>query len=306
MAAAEPQRAPITVIGSANADYVMRVAELPAAGETVLGRDFDIYRGGKGANQAVACARLGARTRFVGCVGDDAAGRDARAAMIADGIDCMHLYNSDTHTGTALIFVNDAGENSIGVASGANARLSVERIETIAPMIADSAWLLMQLETPVDSVVAAATIAHDAGVPVALNPAPAGRPLPPSIWSRLSIVTPNETELATLTDHSVATEQDIVTAANRLREFGADTVIVTMGSAGAMIVSNSGVEKVSTETVTAVDTVGAGDTFNGALLVALSERQSLPDAVRFANAAAAIAVTRRGAQSAIPYRHELS
>ena len=284
----------------------MRVAELPAAGETVLGRDFDIYRGGKGANQAVACARLGARTRFVGCVGDDAAGRDARAAMIADGIDCMHLYNSDTHTGTALIFVNDAGENSIGVASGANASLSVEHIETIAPMIADSAWLLMQLETPVDSVVAAATIAHDAGVPVALNPAPAGRPLPPSLWSRLSNVTPNETELATLTGHSVATKQDIVTAANRLREFGADTVIVTMGSAGAMIVSNSGVEKVSTDTVTAVDTVGAGDTFNGALLVALSERQSLPDAVRFANAAAAIAVTRRGAQSAIPYRHELS
>lgn len=302
MAAASP----ITVIGSANADYVMRVAQLPKAGETLIGHAFDVHHGGKGANQAVACARLGAHTRFIACIGDDAAGHSALRALNSDGIDTTHVQQTTAqHTGSALIFVDDAGENCIGVAAGANQALDTNAIDQLSAVIGDSAWLLTQLETPVASVLRAAHIAHAANVPVALNPAPANDALPAELWPLLQLVTPNRGELASLTGRNVDSEADVVSAAQALRQRGCDIVVTTLGSAGAMIVDCDGATHVASETVQAIDTVGAGDTFNGALVVALSEQQTLTDAVRFANKAAAIAVTRHGAQAAVPYRHEL-
>lgn len=284
----------------------MRVAELPQPGETLMGQAFNIYRGGKGANQAVACARLGAATRFIACVGDDAAGTDAIDALSADGIDTTPVRRcSEQHTGSALIFVDDAGENCIGVAAGANHSLSTADVDQHDDAIRSSAWLLMQLETPLDTIMQAARIADAAGIPVALNPAPANAALPAELWPLLNLVTPNRGELASLVGQNVDTDHELIAAAQSLSERGCKRVVITLGAGGAMIVDTHGATHVAGETVRATDTVGAGDTFNGALIVALSENKTLVEAVRFANKAAAIAVTRDGAQAAIPYRREI-
>lgn len=294
----------VVVLGSANADYSMRVASIPEPGETLLGDDFSFALGGKGANQAMACARLGASTSFVACVGDDAAGRLALETYRAAGLDTTHVCTGALATGSALIFVADNGENSIGVAAGANSELDLEAVEHGASVIAAADYLLMQLESPLASIEAAARLARASGTRVILNPAPA-QPLSEALLAEVDILTPNETELATLTGMPITSTLDMERAAAALRQRGVDTVIVTCGSAGALIVSADQIQQIPAPMVAALDTTAAGDTFNGALVVALAEGRNLAAAVSFATHAAALSVTRRGAIDAIPTRAEV-
>ncbi|MEL7310801.1 MAG: ribokinase [Pseudomonadota bacterium] len=294
----------IVVLGSANADYSMRTPRIPSAGETLQGSDFQFALGGKGANQAIASARLGGRVAFVACVGRDSAGELALATYRDAGIDVDAVSVVDAPTGSALIFVDDAGENCIGVAAGANEHLAQSHAEAASRRIANASHLLMQLETPIATIQAAAEIARDCGTQTILNPAPA-RPLPRELLALVDIVTPNQTELASLTDMRVTSQTETVEAARELQSRGPNTVIVTLGAAGALVVTDDTVIPVETSQVAAIDTTAAGDTFNGALTVALAQGETLIDAVHFANRAAALSVTRRGAIDAIPTRVEV-
>lgn len=294
----------VVVLGSANADYSMRVASIPEPGETLLGDDFSFALGGKGANQAMACARLGASTAFIASVGDDAAGRLALETYRAAGLDTTHVSTGTLATGSALIFVADNGENSIGVAAGANSELDLETVERCASAIAAADYLLMQLESPLASIEAAARLARASGSRVILNPAPA-QPLSEALLAEVDILTPNETELATLTGMPITSTLDMERAATALRQRGVNTVIVTCGPAGALIVSADQIRQITAPMVAALDTTAAGDTFNGALVVALAEGRNLTAAVSFATHAAALSVTRRGAIDAIPTRAEV-
>lgn len=296
----------ITVIGSVNVDYVMRVPTLPQPGETLAGSDFAVTLGGKGANQAVACARLGGDTHFIACVGDDAGGRQAISAFKNDGINVGAVeIVAGTPTGSAMIFVDDDGENCIGINAGANAHLDEPVIDQCAPLICSAGFVLMQLETPIDALASAAAMAHLAGACVILNPAPAADTLPTLLLENVDIITPNQTEAARLVNFDVNNIGDAKLAAEALHAMGPAIVIVTLGADGALISHDGNVEHVPTSKVQTVDTVAAGDTFNGALVVALAEGRPLPAAVRFANAAATLTVTRRGAQDAIPTRDEV-
>ncbi|MEM8546764.1 MAG: ribokinase [Pseudomonadota bacterium] len=297
--------AAIVILGSANADYSLRVPAIPAPGETLTGTDFRVAQGGKGANQAVACARLGGHAAFIACVGDDGAGRDALTAYANAGLVTDHVHTTEgLATGSAVIFVADSGENCIGIAAGANAALSRARVDASAATVAAAEILLMQLEAPLDTVVYAAALARAHQTRVVLNPAPA-QTLDPSLLTHVDILTPNETELAILTGQPVASRTDIVAAAQALKQQGPSTVIVTLGSAGAALVTDDTVTVIDAPVVDASDTTAAGDTFNGALVVALAEGQTLAAAVHFANRAAALSVTRRGAIDAIPTRVEV-
>jgi ribokinase len=283
---------PIVVIGSANVDLVVRCARLPAAGETVHGHSFATLPGGKGAHQAVAAARLGAAVRFVGCVGDDAFGAIAHAALAAEGIDLTGLRRvSGTPTGVALIAVDDAGRNTITLAAGANACVGVADVD--AAPIAGAALVVCQLEVPVEVVAHAAARARGAGVPFLLNPAPASA-LPPTLLAQVDLLVPNETEAALLGGDASA-----------LRALGPRTVIVTLGERGVAVATAEGGWAEPAPRAHAVDTTGAGDAFVGALAAALVEGQPLRAAVGFAQRAAAISVTRPGAMAALARRDEL-
>jgi ribokinase len=295
----------ILVIGSSNTDMVLEVQRLPAPGETVLGGGFSMAAGGKGANQAVAAARAGGDVSLIARVGDDAFGRQAVEGLRQEGIDLTYLVRDpDAPSGVALIFVSRKGENCIAVGPGANGRLATADIERAARAFAAAAVVVAQLETPLETVLAAATQARNAGATFVLNPAPA-QPLPDALLQAVSILTPNETEAERLTGIPVDGLDGAERAARALREKGVGTVIVTMGSKGALVCRPSCTEFVPAFSVQAIDTVAAGDTFNGALAVALGEGRPLLDAVDFANAAAAIAVTRRGAQASCPARAEI-
>ncbi|MEM7611390.1 MAG: ribokinase [Pseudomonadota bacterium] len=296
----------ILVIGSVNLDYVMRTPHLPAAGETVLGSDFMTTLGGKGANQAVACARLGGTTRFVACVGDDTPGQDARAAFEKDGLplDCIHVIDT-AHTGSAMILVDDNGENCIGISAGANAALNVERVTDNREYISAAEYLLLQLETPMTAVTRAAIIARQHLTQVVLNPAPVSEALPSELLLHVDVITPNQTEAAALTGLPIDSRDDLVTAAQALHAMGPSVVIITLGADGAMVSDDGIVNWLPAPAVNVVDTVAAGDTFNGALVVALAEGRAMIDAVAFAIHAAAVSVTRRGAQDAVPTRADV-
>lgn len=295
----------IAVIGSSNTDMVIRVDRIPRPGETVLGGDFSLAAGGKGANQAVAAARAGGAVTFLGRVGDDRFGRQALAGFKRDGISVRHVIRDPgAPSGVALICVDGAGQNSIAVASGANARLSPADIAACGKTIAGAGIVLMQLETPLAAVAAAARIASRAGVPVILNPAPA-RPLPPDLLKNVSILTPNETEAELLAGIKVAGEASARRAARSLVQKGAQAAVITLGAGGAFIYSGEYCGRIPAFRVAAVDTTAAGDTFAGALAVGLVEGKPLPEAVRFANAAAALSVTRPGAQPSCPRRREI-
>jgi ribokinase len=296
---------PILVIGSSNTDMIIRLERIPRPGETLLGGEFLTAAGGKGANQAVGAARAGGKVAFIARVGRDAWGEDAIAGLTRDGINVEWVCRDPTAaSGVALIFVAETGENSIAVAGGANAKLSPADVRAAAAAIDTAAILVAQLETPLPTVRAAAALAAKAGVPVILNPAPA-RPLPDALLKLVSILTPNETEAELLTGIKVNDPAGAAKAAANLRMRGVRTVIITLGSRGAYLADVHGQQVVPGFKVKAVDTTAAGDVFNGALAVALAEGKILPAAVRFANAAAALSVTRRGAQPSAPTRVDI-
>ncbi|HKS32453.1 MAG TPA: ribokinase [Enterobacteriaceae bacterium] len=295
----------LVVLGSINADHILNLESFPAPGETLLGSQYQIAFGGKGANQAVAAGRSGAKIAFIACTGDDDTGERVRKQLASDNIDIAPVsVVAGESTGVALIFVNGEGENVIGIHAGANAALTVERVDAQRERIAGASALLMQLESPIESVLAAAKIAHENQTLVALNPAPA-RELPDELLSLLDIITPNETEAEKLTGVRVDNEADAAKAAQILHDKGIKTVLITLGSRGVWASVNGEGSRIPGFKVQAIDTIAAGDTFNGALITALLEEKPLAEAIRFAHAAAAIAVTRKGAQPSVPWRKEI-
>ncbi|MDA2938432.1 ribokinase [Acidobacteria bacterium AH-259-A15] len=295
----------IVVVGSSNTDMIIQVEHIPKPGETIIGGVFSIAAGGKGANQAVGAARAGGNVTLVARVGDDMFGKQAINGFVKDNIDVGHVKkDSDAPSGVALIFVDEEGENSIAVASGANANVSPADVQAARDSIASADILLMQLETPLETIQAAASIASESGVRVILNPAPA-QPLSDGILRQVSVLTPNESEAELLTGITVENETDAETAANALFDKGVKTVLITLGSKGAFVFDSDCRDLVPGFEVEAVDSTAAGDVFNGALAVALAEGKPLKDAVAFANAAGALSVTRLGAQPSAPSRSEI-
>jgi ribokinase len=298
--------ATIVVVGSLNMDLVMRMTRAPVGGETLPGHDFAMLAGGKGANQAVACARMGASVAMVGRVGIDANGDALKAGLAADGVDAREVKAlASTHTGVASIWVEDDGQNRIVLASGANGLLDPAAVARAYPMIDAAEMLIAQLEVPMSAVQAAVERAHRAGVPVLMNPAPAA-PLPDELWAMIAILVVNETEAATLSGLPVVDPVTASAAGHALRAKGPDRVICTLGGQGCVVVDADGARHTPARAVKVVDTTAAGDTFIGALAVALCEGQPLDVAVAFGQAASALCVTRRGAQVSIPYRRQVA
>ncbi len=295
----------ITVVGSVNVDMIMRVERLPHPGETFLAREFMIVQGGKGANQAVAAQRAGGTVTLVAGIGDDDFGRQALAHLKADGVNTRYINtHANTTSGVAMIFVDDQGENSIGVATGANAALSPADIVNAREALIDTGVVLVQLETPLVTVEAAVSIAHENDIPVILNPAPAYE-LPESLLRKVSVLTPNHLEAEMLTGVQVTDRGSARRAAKCLHERGVESVVVTMGSDGLVASSPAGIVEMDAYQVSVLDTTAAGDVFNGVLAAVLAEGAVLREALRRANAAAAISVTRLGAQPSIPNRAEI-
>lgn len=295
----------ITVIGSSNIDFAMKMDHLPAVGESVPDAEFVQVFGGKGANQAVAAARAGGTVSFVNCVGDDPYAGQMVAGFEADGIDTSRLYReAGVSSGAALIMVGEGGNNYLSVAPGANYRLTPERIDESRELIADSAWVLMQYEIARPTVERVLDVAGEERTPVIFNFAPA-RDFPRERLASVHTLVVNENEAATLSGMPVGSEPEARRAAEALRDTGADVVIVTLGPAGSLVVNADGVSRVEAFPVDAVDTTAAGDTYCGCLSVALAEGKSFEDSVRFASAAAAISVGRMGAQPSTPHREEI-
>ena len=295
----------LTVLGSINVDHIMNIAQFPAPGETVIGKQYQTAFGGKGANQAVACGRSGADITFIACVGDDAIGAEILAQLQRDRIHTAAVsVVPEAATGVAMIFVNEDGENVIGISAGANAALTPEHFAPYKGLVEQSDALLMQLESPLETVIAAAQAAKNHQTRVILNPAPA-RELPDSLLKLVDVITPNETEAEKLTGISVSDETGAARAAQVLHDKGIGQVLITLGSRGVWLSVNGEGRRIPGFKVNAVDTIAAGDTFNGAYVTALLEGKPADEAVRFAHAAAAIAVTRRGAQPSVPWRSEI-
>jgi len=295
----------ILVVGSSNTDMIIKIKRIPKPGETIIGGAFNSAAGGKGANQAVGAARAGGAVTLVARLGQDMFGDRAIAGFIADGINVDYVVRDRTSpSGVALIFVGQNGENSIAVASGANARLTPADVRKAKSAFRKASVLLLQLETPLDTVQAAAEFAAAAGVRVILNPAPA-QPLPDKLLHRVYLLTPNETEAELLTGISVHNVDSAAKAASALLARGVQNVIITMGARGAMVAGAEFGQLIPAFKVKAVDTTAAGDVFNGALALRLAEGRPLLEAARFANAAAAISVTRMGAQTSAPTRKEI-
>lgn len=293
----------IVVLGSTNTDMVISGAKIPVPGETVCGGSFMMNPGGKGANQAVAVARLSARRRqcvFIAKVGDDLFGRDTARRLKAEGIDARLIVDKTAASGTALILVDRKGQNCISVALGANATLSPEDVAPFASDIERADALLLQLETPLETVLWAARTAHAKGVHVILNPAPAAK-LPRELYACLDWITPNETEAELLTGVKVADLASAQAAERVLKRRGVAHVAITLGAKGCYAAGRIH----PCVKVKVVDTVAAGDTFNGAFVVALAEGKGVDEAIAFAQAAAALAVTRPGAQASVPFRREV-
>lgn len=295
----------ITVVGSTNTDMVIKTTKLPMPGETILGGDFLMNPGGKGANQAVAAARLNGEVTLVAKTGEDLFGSQSKKLFQSENLNIDYLFTDpECPSGIALITVDDHAENCIVVAPGANARLLRTDIDLARDAILNSEIILMQLEIPLDTVIYTTEIAYNSGKKVILNPAPAQH-LPDELLRMLYLITPNETEAELLTDIRVTDPQSAEKAALLLLNKGVRVVVVTLGSQGALLVTETCTKLIPAYNVTAVDTTAAGDCFNGALAVAIAEGADLVDAIAFANKAASVSVTRMGAQVSAPYRHEI-
>ena len=296
----------IIVIGSSNTDMVIKSSSLPVPGETILGGDFLMNPGGKGANQAVAAARLGGEITLVAKVGNDIFGQAALEGFRQHGIKTDHVAVDAKHpSGVALIMVDDEGENCISVALGANLAISTSDIDRAREAIAGATMVLLQLEIPMPIVEYVVDLCAGLNVPVVLNPAPAAH-LSDQVLKHTHILTPNETETEILTGIKVEGIDSARKAAQALRKKGVKQVIITLGKLGAYVLNDTLDELVLGISVEAVDTTAAGDTFNGALVVALSEGQTMSNAIAFANRAAAFSVTKMGAQSSAPSRDDLA
>jgi ribokinase len=292
----------VLVVGSANMDLVVTVDRFPQPGETLLGNHFQMFPGGKGANQAVCSARLGSPTRFLGRMGQDLFGDRLKSSMAEDGIDLKSLIRDPDHpTGVALITVDETGENEIVVASGCNMHLSSSDLDNRRDLFSAADIVLTQLEIPLESVGRAGELARQQGASFILNPAPA-QPLPSEILDSVDYLTPNETELSILTGMPVTDSNSAEKAARLLVSAGIPNIIVTLGKDGAMLVQEDRTKRFPSRQVEVVDTTAAGDAFNGALAVAFAERKSIEDAIQFANLVASEAVTILGAQSSLPFR----
>lgn len=297
--------AKIIIVGSSNTDLVVKANKIPMPGETVTGGVFTMAGGGKGANQAVAAARLGGDVAFLAKVGDDLFGRNSIERYKAENMDISHVIkDSDTESGVALITVDEKGENCITVAPGANCKLGRKDIDAAANEFENAEYILMQLEIPMETIEYAADMALKKGIKVILNPAPAA-PLSDTLLSKLYLITPNRTEASQLSGVNVTSRADAERAADVFLSKGVKNVVITLGSEGAMVKSKDSCAFVPAHKVKAVDTTAAGDTFSGAITVALSEGKSLDEAVEFATKASAISVTRLGAQPSVPYRKEI-
>ncbi len=295
----------ILVIGSSNTDMVICTGHLPLPGETVIGGTFFMNPGGKGANQAVTVARLGGRVSFICKTGSDIFGHQANQLFNEEGIDTSYVF-SDTKnpSGVALITVDTDAENCIVVAPGANAHLTPNDLKRSAEAVEAADIILLQLEIPMQTVEAAARMAYRLGKKVVLNPAPASK-LSAGLLETLYAITPNETEAEAISGIRITDERTAEEAARKIASMGVCNVIITLGAKGALVFDGEHCEVVPAYKIQAVDTTAAGDVFNGALVVALSEGRTLPEAVRFACKASAISVTRVGAQNSVPYRTEV-
>jgi len=295
----------ILIIGSTNMDMVVKTQYIPAPGETVFASSFFMNPGGKGANQAVAAARLGGNTSFISKVGNDVFGKQSSQLFDKEGISTRYLLSDDElPSGVAFITVDQRGENSIVVASGANGNLYPKHLKEAMNEITGASIVMMQLEIPMETVEFIAKFAASKKIMVILDPAPASN-LSAELLSSLDIITPNQTEAEILSGIKVYNHESAQKAARAIYARGVKHVLVTMGALGVVICSEEKIYLVESPKVEALDTTAAGDVFNGGLAVALSEGKTLVDAVHFGCLAAAVSVTRPGAQSSIPYRNEL-
>ncbi|WP_223454348.1 ribokinase [Pseudomonas sp. GL-RE-19] len=292
--------AKVVVIGSLNMDLVTRAPRLPKGGETLIGQSFTTVSGGKGANQAVAAARLGAQVSMIGCVGSDAYGEALRGALLAEQIDCQAVSTVEGSSGVALIVVDDSSQNSIVIVPGANGALTAEAIDRFDSVIRAADVLICQLEVPDASVGHALKRGRELGKTVILNPAPASRPLPADWYASIDYLIPNESEASALSGLSVDSLETAQAAATRLIALGAGKVIITLGAQGSLFADGLRFEHFPAPAVKAVDTTAAGDTFVGGFAAALAAGNDEAQAIRFGQVAAALSVTCAGAQPSIP------
>ncbi|MFT4005832.1 MAG: ribokinase [Lacrimispora sp.] len=296
----------ILVIGSLNMDMSVEMAKMPVVGETVLGETVSYKTGGKGANQACAAGKLGGEVRMLGCIGQDEFGRKLLESLGDSGVKTEYLKESmDQPTGMAVIYVDYNGDNSIVVIPGANRECDVEYLKSRDEQFQWCDYIVLQMEIPYDAVWYAVKRGKELGKTVILNPAPAPESIPEEIYPLIDYITPNETELATLSGIGGEDQKDVIRGAGSLLRKGVKNVVVTLGDKGAMAAGTGGEQFYPARKVKAVDTTAAGDCFNGALATALAEGQKEAAAIRFANQASSIAVTRKGAQESLPQRDEL-
>ncbi|MET0777884.1 MAG: ribokinase [Pseudomonas mandelii] len=292
--------AKVVVIGSLNMDLVTRAPRLPRGGETLIGQSFATVSGGKGANQAVAAARLGAQVSMVGCVGSDAYGEELRGALMVEQIDCQAVSTVEGSSGVALIVVDDNSQNAIVIVAGANGALTPKVIDRFDAVLQAADVIICQLEVPDATVGHALKRGRELGKIVILNPAPASRPLPADWYASIDYLIPNESEASALSGLPVDSLASAETAATRLIALGAGKVIITLGAQGSMFANGTGFEHFPAPKVKAVDTTAAGDTFVGGFAAALASGKTEAEAIRFGQVAAALSVTRAGAQPSIP------
>ncbi len=297
--------AKVVVIGSLNMDLVTRAPRLPRGGETLIGQSFATVFGGKGANQAVAAARLGAQVSMVGCVGSDAYGEELRGALMVEQIDCQAVSTVEGSSGVALIVVDDNSQNAIVIVAGANGALTPQVIDRFDAVLQAADVIICQLEVPDATVGHALKRGRELGKIVILNPAPASRPLPADWYASIDYLIPNESEASALSGLPVDSLASAETAATRLIALGAGKVIITLGAQGSMFANGTGFEHFPAPTVKAVDTTAAGDTFVGGFAAALASGKTEAEAIRFGQVAAALSVTRAGAQPSIPTLSEV-
>lgn len=296
----------VLVVGSANMDMVVSTDRFPRPGETVLARDFGMYPGGKGANQAVACARLGADVTFLGKMGHDMFRERLEESLIADGVRLDHiLIDPEASTGIAVITVDASGQNEIVVVSGSNMMLTPDDVDARSDLFERAGVVMLQLEIPLETVVLSAQLARQKGASVILNPAPAAR-LPDELLGLVDVLTPNESETELLTGMEVRDRDSAVRAARHLIDRGVAHVILTLGDRGAMHVTIDEARSFPAYQVDVVDTTGAGDAFNGALAYSIARGNTLDDAIPFANAVAGFCVTRMGAQTSMPTYEDIA